>query len=65
MQPSGTVIAGIIIFKETITFWRIFFLTTLVTSVVGLKIVSSYKYNKNELFNTKKFNDFKNVKEYY
>lgn len=37
----GTVIMGIIIFKEPVTFWRLFFLTTLVLSVVGLQIVSS------------------------
>ncbi len=34
---AGTVIAGILIFKEPATFWRIFFLTTLVASIVGLK----------------------------
>ncbi len=39
----GTVIAGIIIFKEPVTFWRMFFLTTLVSSVVGLQVVSGYK----------------------
>ncbi|WP_107039799.1 DMT family transporter [Brumimicrobium mesophilum] len=37
----GTVIAGIFLFKEPITFWRLFFLMTLVISVVGLQIVSS------------------------
>lgn len=37
----GTVIMGIILFKEPITFWRLFFLSTLVISVVGLQIVSS------------------------
>lgn len=37
---TGTVIAGILFFKEPITFWRIFFLTTLVASVVGLQLVS-------------------------
>ncbi len=36
----GTVVAGILIFKEPITFWRMFFLTTLVASVVGLQLVS-------------------------
>lgn len=36
----GTVVAGILLFKEPVTFWRIFFLTTLVISVVGLQIVS-------------------------
>lgn len=37
----GTVIAGILLFKEPVTFWRIFFLTTLVISIVGLQTVSS------------------------
>ncbi|UFH36023.1 DMT family transporter [Flavobacterium acetivorans] len=38
----GTVIVGIFIFKEPATFWRIFFLTTLIASIVGLKFVSSH-----------------------
>ncbi|RFC55991.1 DMT family transporter [Brumimicrobium aurantiacum] len=37
----GTIIAGIILFKEPMGFWRLFFLTTLIISVVGLQIVSS------------------------
>lgn len=37
----GTVIAGIFLFQEPVTFWRMFFLTTLVISVVGLQVVSS------------------------
>jgi|SRR5690606_15211810 len=37
----GTVIAGIILFKEPVTFWRLFFLSTLVISVIGLQLVSS------------------------
>ncbi len=37
----GTVIAGIIIFKEPVTFWRMFFLSTLIISVIGLQVVSS------------------------
>jgi quaternary ammonium compound-resistance protein SugE len=37
----GTVIAGILLFKEPVTFWRMFFLSTLVISVVGLQVVSS------------------------
>lgn len=37
---AGTVIIGILIFKEPISFWRLFFLTTLISSVVGLKLVS-------------------------
>lgn len=35
-----TVIFGIIIFSEPITFWRMLFLTTLVISLVGLQVVS-------------------------
>ena len=38
----GTVIAGIIIFKEPVNFWRVFFLSTLLISVVGLQMVSSH-----------------------
>ncbi len=37
----GTVLVGIFIFKEPATFWRLFFITTLIISIVGLKIVSS------------------------
>lgn len=36
----GTVVAGILIFKEPVTFWRIFFLSTLVISIIGLQLVS-------------------------
>ena len=37
---AGTVILGIIWYKEPVHFWRIFFLCTLVLSIVGLKFVS-------------------------
>lgn len=37
----GTVIVGILIFKEPATFLRMFFLTTLICSIIGLKIVSN------------------------
>jgi|SRR5690625_2812772 len=37
----GTVTMGIILFKEPVNFWRLFFLTTLIISVVGLQIVST------------------------
>lgn len=37
----GTVIAGIILFEEPVTFWRMFFLSSLVLSVIGLQVVSS------------------------
>lgn len=36
----GTVIMGIIFFKEPADFWRLFFITTLIASIVGLKLVS-------------------------
>jgi len=36
----GAVIVGIFIFREPATFWRIFFITTLVVSIIGLKAVS-------------------------
>ena len=36
----GIATIGIFIFKEPATFWRIFFLTTLIVSIVGLKLVS-------------------------
>lgn len=37
----GTVVAGILLFHEPVTFWRMFFLSSLVLSVVGLQVVSS------------------------
>jgi quaternary ammonium compound-resistance protein SugE len=37
----GTVLVGIFVFKEPATFWRIFFLTTLIGSIIGLKFVSN------------------------
>jgi len=36
----GTVLLGILVFREPIDFWRIFFISTLVISIVGLKVVS-------------------------
>ncbi len=36
----GTVIVGIMLFEEPTDFWRIFFLSTLIASIVGLKFVS-------------------------
>lgn len=36
----GTVMVGILVFKEPATFWRIFFIMTLIGSVIGLKYVS-------------------------
>ena len=37
----GTVLVGIFLFKEPATFWRLFFITTLIASIVGLKVVSN------------------------
>jgi quaternary ammonium compound-resistance protein SugE len=37
---AGTVVLGILYFKEPAQFWRIFFLCTLILSIVGLKFVS-------------------------
>lgn len=36
----GTVLVGIVFFKEPATFLRLFFITTLIASIVGLKVVS-------------------------
>ncbi|HDZ06999.1 hypothetical protein LCGC14_0051930 [marine sediment metagenome] len=36
----GTVLVGIFVFKEPATFMRLFFMTTLIISIVGLKVVS-------------------------
>ena len=36
---AGTVIAGYLIFGEQLGVWHIFFLTTLVGSIVGLKVL--------------------------
>ncbi|HLS95540.1 quaternary ammonium compound-resistance protein SugE [Sphingobacterium allocomposti] len=38
----GTVLVGIFIFKEPADFWRIFFIFTLIASIVGLKAVSTH-----------------------
>lgn len=37
----GTVLVGIFIFKDPANFWRIFFMTTLIGSIIGLKAVSN------------------------
>ena len=36
----GIVLVGIFLFNEPHGFWRLFFLTTLIGSIVGLKLVS-------------------------
>jgi quaternary ammonium compound-resistance protein SugE len=34
----GTVLVGIFYFNEPATFWRMFFITTLIVSIIGLKL---------------------------
>ncbi|WP_447637227.1 DMT family transporter [Flavobacterium microcysteis] len=38
----GTVLLGIFVFKDPANFWRIFFIVTLIASIVGLKAVSAH-----------------------
>ncbi|TXH53978.1 MAG: multidrug efflux SMR transporter [Bacteroidia bacterium] len=38
----GTVLVGIFVFNEPATFWRLFFIFTLIASIVGLKAVSTH-----------------------
>ena len=38
----GTVIVGVLFFKEPADFWRLFFISTLIASIAGLKFVSSH-----------------------
>ena len=35
----GTVLLGILVFREPATFWRMFFTFTLIASIIGLKAV--------------------------
>lgn len=37
----GTVLMGIFVFKDPASFWRLFFVTTLIGSIIGLKFVSN------------------------
>ena len=37
----GTAIIGVIFFKEPAEFWRLFFIFTLIASIVGLKFVTN------------------------
>jgi quaternary ammonium compound-resistance protein SugE len=37
---AGTVLVGILVFNEPADFWRLFFIITLVVSIIGLKAVS-------------------------
>lgn len=36
----GTVLVGIFVFKDPASFWRVFFITTLIASIIGLKAVA-------------------------
>ncbi|MCD8261779.1 MAG: multidrug efflux SMR transporter [Bacteroides sp.] len=36
----GTVLVGIFFFKEPTSFWKLFFMVTLISSITGLKYVS-------------------------
>lgn len=38
----GTVLMGIIFFKEPADFWRLFFITMLIGSIIGLKVVTTH-----------------------
>jgi quaternary ammonium compound-resistance protein SugE len=38
----GTVLMGIFVFKDPANFWRIFFIFTLIGSIIGLKAVSAH-----------------------
>ena len=35
----GTVIVGILFFNEPASFWRLFFISTLIISIIGLKLI--------------------------
>jgi quaternary ammonium compound-resistance protein SugE len=39
---AGTVLMGILFFKEPADFWRLFFISTLIASIIGLKLVSTH-----------------------
>jgi quaternary ammonium compound-resistance protein SugE len=39
LGAAGIVLVGVFVFKEPATFWRLFFLTTLFGSIVGLKMM--------------------------
>jgi quaternary ammonium compound-resistance protein SugE len=38
---AGTTLVGIIFFRESSDFWRVFFISTLIISIIGLKWVSA------------------------
>src|SRR5690606_24803731 len=38
----GTVLLGVLFFKEPTDFWRMFFIFPLIASIIGLKVVSTH-----------------------
>jgi quaternary ammonium compound-resistance protein SugE len=36
----GTVLVGVFVFKDPMTFWKLFFITTLIGSIIGLKAIT-------------------------
>ena len=38
----GTAVIGILVFKDPASFWRVFFIVTLIASIIGLKVVSPH-----------------------
>lgn len=40
IDAFGAAIVGMIFFKDSVTFWRLFFLFMIVASVVGLKVAT-------------------------
>ena len=38
----GTVLVGILVFREPASFWRLFFIVMLISSIIGLKMVSHW-----------------------
>jgi quaternary ammonium compound-resistance protein SugE len=49
IRVVGTVILGILIYRDPVNFWRLFFISTLVLSIIGLKFLQvpeHYKYIK-------------------
>lgn len=38
----GTVILGILVFKEPVTFWRMFFMAGLIVSIMGLQLTATH-----------------------
>ena len=41
IDAAGTALVGILFFRESSDFWRVFFISTLILSIIGLKWVSA------------------------